>query len=290
MYIKDLLSIRPVTLSYEIFPPKGQASCDSVLATAERLKADVPDFISVTYGAGGSTAKNTVGICDYIQNNLGLTALAHLTCVSATRPYIDEVIQTLEQNNIKNVLALRGDLPEGMVSPEEFKFAQELIAYIKERSSLCIGAACYPEGHVESPSKDYELDFLKEKVDQGCDFLITQMFFDNDVLYRFLYQASCKGITVPVIAGVMPVTHVKQIKRICSLSGTALTPKFKAIVDRFGDNPKALMQAGIAYATEQIVDLAANGVRGIHIYTMNHSNVAHQITENLSHILKGDEA
>lgn len=239
-------------------------------------------------GAGGGTSQNTIKIASYIQNELGTSALAHLSCVSSSRQEISKLIDEMKEAKIENVLALRGDIPKDGVFPEAgyYKYAYQLVEELKERGGFSIGAACYPEGHVECESQSRDLDYLKAKVDCGCDYLTTQMFFDNSVLYSFLYRALAKGIDVPVIAGVMPVTNARQIKRITELSGTSLTPKFRTILDKFGDNDAALKQAGIAYAIDQIVDLVANGVRGIHIYTMNKPEVARQIMESLSEILK----
>ena len=243
--------------------------------------------MSVTYGAGGGTSQNTIDIASFIQKECGTAALAHLSCVSSSRAEVAQLIEELRAKGIQNVLALRGDIPDGMTFPEAgyYKYAYQLVEEIKSRGDFCVGAACYPEGHVECASSAADLSHLKAKVDCGCDFLITQMFFDNHVLYSFLYRALRVGIDVPVIAGVMPMTSGRQIKRICALAGTTLTPKFRSILDRFGDNPAALKQAGIAYATDQIIDLLANGVKGIHLYTMNKPDVAQKIVANLSEIL-----
>lgn len=288
MKIIDVLNSGKVSVSCELFPPKAGGNFSPVVQAADAIAALRPDFMSVTYGAGGGTSQNTVAIASHIQNDLGITALAHLTCVSSTKDHIAAMLDRLKEEHIENILALRGDIPEGMdfPNPRQYRYAFELIDEIKERGDFCIGAACYPEGHVECKNKAEDLDHLKEKVDRGCDFLTTQMFFDNNVLYSFLYRALLREIRLPVIAGVMPVTNQAQIQRICRLSGTSLTPKFKAIADKFGDNPKALKQAGIAYATEQIVDLIANGVRGIHIYTMNKPDVAAKIMQNISYLLE----
>ena len=214
-----------------------------------------------------------------------MTPLAHLTCVSSTKEKVHQVLEELKEKKIENILALRGDIPADGVTPKEYRYASQLIREIKESGDFCIGAACYPEGHVESANKSVDMDYLKEKVEAGCDFVTTQMFFDNSILYSYLYRIREKGITVPVIAGIMPVTHASQIKRITGMSGTYLPARFKAIVDRFGDNPAAMKQAGIAYATEQIIDLIANGVNGIHVYSMNKPDVAAKIQENLKEIL-----
>lgn len=287
MKIKDILNSKKVTLSYEVFPPKAGASFEPVINAVDELCKDKPDFMSVTYGAGGGTSNNTVKIASHIQNDLGVTALAHLTCVSSTKEQVAKAIDEIKANGIENILALRGDIPKGGEYPvgEYYKYASELVKEIKSKGDFCVGAACYPEGHTECEHKADDIRNLKIKVDSGVDFLTTQMFFDNNVLYNFLYRIREQGITVPVIAGIMPVTNGKQISRICQLSGTYLPARFKAIVDKFGDNPEAMKQAGIAYATDQIIDLIANGVKGIHIYTMNKPDIAESIKKNLSYII-----
>lgn len=252
-----------------------------------------PDFISVTYGAGGSTSKRTVEIASKIQDTYGIPAMAHLTCVSSTKEEVVTMLDRIEENHIENILALRGDIPQDMdfPSPQHYRYACELIQDIRSQKGdrFCIGGACYPEGHVECANRELDLDYLKMKVDAGCSFLTTQMFFDNNILYRFLYRALAKGIDVPIFAGIMPVINAKQIKRSVQLSGTELPNRFIGIIDKFGDDPQAMKQAGIAYATEQIIDLIANGVKGIHLYTMNRPEVAAAIFHNLSHILGRDD-
>ena len=284
MKIRDILAQGKPTLSFEVFPPKTEAAYESVEAAAKEIAKLKPSFMSVTYGAGGGTSKYTVAIASMIQDQ-GVTPLAHLTCVSSTKEKVHQVLEELKEKKIENILALRGDIPAVGVTPKEYRYASQLIREIKESGDFCIGAACYPEGHVESANKSVDMDYLKEKVEAGCDFVTTQMFFDNSILYSYLYRIREKGITVPVIAGIMPVTHASQIKRITGMSGTYLPARFKAIVDRFGDNPAAMKQAGIAYATEQIIDLIANGVNGIHVYSMNKPDVAAKIQENLKEIL-----
>ena len=284
MKIRDRLAQGKPTLSFEVFPPKTEAAYESVEAAAKEIAKLKPSFMSVTYGAGGGTSKYTVAIASMIQDQ-GVTPLAHLTCVSSTKEKVHQVLEELKEKKIENILALRGDIPADGVTPKEYRYASQLIREIKESGDFCIGAACYPEGHVESANKSVDMDYLKEKVEAGCDFVTTQMFFDNSILYSYLYRIREKGITVPVIAGIMPVTHASQIKRITGMSGTYLPARFKAIVDRFGDNPAAMKQAGIAYATEQIIDLIANGVNGIHVYSMNKPDVAAKIQENLKEIL-----
>lgn len=286
MKIAELLAAKPVTLSFEVFPPKTDAAFEPIRAAVHDIARLKPDFMSVTYGAGGGTSDFTVRLASELQDVCGVTALAHLTCVSSTKEHVGRVLGELKARGIQNVLALRGDIPDGMDrSNAVYQYAYQLIEEIHAAGDFCVGAACYPEGHVECDHQEEDILHLKRKVESGCDFLTTQMFFDNSVLYSFLYRILAKDIHVPVIAGVMPVTNGKQIKRICALSGTTLPARFRSILDRFGDNPAAMKQAGIAYATEQIIDLIANGVRGVHVYTMNKPDVAESILHNLSSIL-----
>lgn len=288
MKIKEKLLQKKVNISFEVFPPKTDANYDGVMSAVDEIAKLAPSFISVTYGAGGGTSKNTVRIASHIQNDLGVDSIAHLTCVSSTKEEVRQRIEELKENGIQNILALRGDIPQDTAFPipNQYKFAYELIEDIKSQGDFCIGAACYPEGHVESEHKEEDIAHLKQKVDCGVDFLTTQMFFDNSVFYNFLYRIREKGITVPVLPGIMPVTNGKQIARSCQLSGAVLPSRFRAIVDRFGDNPKAMQQAGIAYATDQIIDLIANDIRNIHVYSMNKPEVAAAIMNNLSEIIK----
>ena len=287
MKISELLKQDRVTISCEIFPPKKDDDFEKVRLAAEKIAALKPDFISVTYGASGGTSKNTARIASLIEKDYGVTALAHLTCASSTKEEVGGVIENLKKEGIENILALRGDIPAGVEFPvsDRFRYASELIGEVRRHGDFCIGGACYPEGHIECASKELDLDHLKQKVESGCEFLTTQMFFDNNVLYSFLYRTLLKDIRVPVLAGVMPVINSRQIKRSCELSGTSLPPRFRNIVDKFGDDPAAMKQAGIAYATEQIIDLIANGVKGIHLYTMNNPDVAASIIGNLSDVL-----
>ncbi len=285
MKIREILSKGEPTLSFEVFPPKTEDRYESVEHAAIEIAKLKPAFMSVTYGAGGGTSRYTVDIAATVQAQ-GVTPLAHLTCVSSTREKVVSVLEELKAKGIENVLALRGDIPGDGQVEKDYHYASELIGEIRRIGDFCIGAACYPEGHVESVNKAQDIHYLKEKVEAGCDFVTTQMFFDNNILYNYLYRIREAGVTVPVIAGIMPVTNKAQIKRICSMSGTYLPARFKAIVDRFGDNPAAMKQAGIAYAAEQIIDLIANGVNGIHIYSMNKPDVAARIQENLSEILR----
>lgn len=287
MNIAKLLTSPGAHMSCEIFPPKDVMNLDKTKAVAAQIAALSPAFISVTYGAGGNTPHFTREVALNVEKS-GVPALAHLTCINDVKPKIDTVLAELEQAGIDNVLALRGDLVDGREFPgdDHFRYAYELIEAIKKRGGFCVGAACYPEGHPEAPSKDADLDHLRRKVDAGADFLTTQMFFDNTVLYNFYYRALQKGVAVPITAGIMPVCSGKQIKRIVALSGCSLPPRFLGILDKFGDDPKAMYQAGIAFATEQIIDLLANGVTRIHLYTMNKPDIASEIFGNLSHVLK----
>ena len=288
MKIIDRILEDKVNISFEVFPPKTEDTYDKIIAAIEEIAALKPSFVSVTYGAGGGTSKNTVKIASHIQNDLGVDSIAHLTCVSSTKEEVHRVVEDMKEKGIQNILALRGDIPKeaDFPLPGQYKYACELIEDIKTQGDFCIGAACYPEGHVESEHKADDIANLKRKVDCGVDFLTTQMFFDNSILYNFLYRIREKGITVPVLPGIMPVTNGKQIARICQMSGTILPQRFYAIVDRFGDDPKAMQQAGIAYATDQIIDLIANGINNIHVYSMNKPEVAAAIMAYLSEIIK----
>ena len=285
MKIKDILAEGRPTLSFEVFPPKTADAYESVEKAASKIAQLKPDFMSVTYGAGGGTSDYTVKIASTIKEEYGVTPLAHLTCVSSTREKVHHVLEELKAHKIENVLALRGDIPQDGKTPEVYHYASELIREIKEAGDFCIGAACYPEGHVESVNKTEDIQHLKEKVEAGCDFITTQMFFDNNTLYNFLYRIREKDIKVPVVAGIMPITNAAQVARSIQMSGCYIPARFKALVDRFGDNPAAMKQAGIAYATDQIIDLIANGVNAIHVYSMNKPDVAAQIQANLSEIL-----
>lgn len=288
MKIIDRLLEDKIHISFEVFPPKTDAGYEKVRSATEQIAGLHPSYISVTYGAGGGTSKNTAKIASYIRDELGVESLAHLTCASSTKAEVQTVIENLKALGIENILALRGDIPEGMVFPSEdrYHYAYELVEAIRRSGDFCIGAACYPEGHVENEHKEDDIKFLKQKVDSGVDFLTTQMFFDNDIHYNFLYRIREAGITVPVLPGIMPITSASQMKRSQELSGTVFPRRFLAILDRFGSSPAAMRQAGIAYATDQIIDLLANGVKNIHIYTMNKPDVAEAIMNNLTEIIK----
>ncbi len=278
---------KEVTASFEVFPPKNNMPFEPVKQAVKELTAFSPDYISVTYGAGGGTSKNTPAIVSFIQDELGVPSVAHLTCASSTKNEIDGILTDLQRRKIHNILALRGDLTDSFDPDnyEYYKYASELIERIVAFGGFSIGAACYPECHVEAKNAHVDLMNLKHKVDCGAQYLVTQMFFDNNALYSFLYRALKVGIDVPVVAGIMPVINSKQIIRSCELSGATMPSRLRVMLDKFSDSPEALKQAGIAYATEQIVDLISNGVTNIHIYTMNKPEVAGKIMENLSSIL-----
>lgn len=284
--ITEIISAKTPSLSFEVFPPKVWANYEGVLKSATEIARLSPSFMSVTYGAGGGTSDYTADICSRIAA-LGVPSIAHLSCISSTKERVHGMLTTLKALGIKNILALRGDIPEGLdMSQCEYKHASDLAREIRAFGGFTIGGACYPEGHPEAESFEKDIEALKIKVDAGCEFLTTQMFFDNDILYNFMYRLLKRGVDVPVIAGIMPVTDARQIKRIMSISGGNLPKHFIRLVDRYGDNPAAMTQAGIAYATEQIIDLYANGVNAVHVYSMNKPEVARRIKENLSEIIK----
>jgi len=241
--------------------------------------------MSVTYGAGGGTSEHTVNIAADLRKKYDVTVLTHLTCVSSTREHVAKMVQKYKENGIENILALRGDIPEGGAPHSDYHYAAELVRDIKSQGDFCIGGACYPEIHPESSNQKEDIKYLKEKVDAGCEFLTTQMFFDNNLLYNFLYKIRETGITVPIVAGIMPITNAKQVDRAIKLSGSFMPQRFKSLVDKFGSDPLAMKQAGIAYATDQIIDLYANGVENVHVYSMNKPDVAQKIQSNLSDIL-----
>ena len=287
MKIIDLLNEDKVTLSFEVFPPKTSSRYENVLKAAEKIASLNPNFMSVTYGAGGGTSAHTVALAKDIHEKYGVEVMAHLTCVSSTREHVESMVEQFKENGIENIMALRGDIPSDGKVGEDYQYACQLIKELKEKGDFCIGAACYPEGHVESPSIKEDIQHLKEKVEAGADFLTTQMFFDNNVFYNFLYKIKEAGINVPVVAGIMPITNAKQVSRAVQMSGTSIIPyRFKMMVDAFGDNPEIMKQVGIIYASEQIIDLIANGVKHIHVYTMNKPDVAEGIMNNLSELLK----
>ena len=289
MKIKDILSSGRHSVSFEVFPPRRDAPFEPVRAAVARLALLKPSFMSVTYGASGNAQANTVEIARFVQS-LGIPSLAHLTCLTASRDHIAEEVKALRAAGIENVLCLRGDLPKdvGDVPQGHFAHAADLVRALRP-SPLCLGGACYPECHPECEHMEDDIRHLREKVEAGLDFVTSQMFFDNNIFYRYLAKLRDGGITVPVIPGIMPVTNGKQIGRICRISGTYLPSRFKAIVDRFGGSPAAMLDAGVAYAVEQIIDLFANGVNAVHIYTMNRPETAERIMANLRGILSEDD-
>lgn len=290
MRLDTLLKSDKLSLSFEVFPPKSDTAFDSVKTATEEIAKLRPSFMSVTYGAGGGTSLYTLDIAKNIKNRYSVPTLAHLTCISSTRETVHEKIQQMKDAGIENVMALRGDLTPELEKSDRsswaYRHAVDLIRDIKESGAqFCIGGACYPEIHPESSNQAEDIRYLKEKVDAGCSFLTTQMFFDNNLLYNFLYKIREAGICVPVIPGIMPITNANQVKRAIELSGSFMPQRFKSLVDKFGSSPSAMKQAGIAYATDQIIDLFANGITNVHVYSMNNPDVAAKIQSNLSDML-----
>ncbi|MBQ4630802.1 MAG: methylenetetrahydrofolate reductase [Clostridia bacterium] len=293
MKIIDILTQNKLSLSFEVFPPKTQMSFESVKLATEEIAKLKPSFMSVTYGAGGGTSKYTLDIAKNIKEMHGVPTLAHLTCVSSTKETVQKKIKDIKDAGITNIMALRGDIPAELEGVDrsnwDYRHASDLIYELKsENNDFCIGCACYPEIHPESANQKEDIKYLKEKVDAGCDFITTQMFFDNNLLYNFLYKIREAGITVPVIPGIMPITNANQVDRAVKLSGSFMPQRFKSLVDKFGSDPNAMKQAGIAYATDQIIDLYANSITNVHVYSMNKPEVAKQIQANLSDILGKD--
>ncbi|MBQ2704932.1 MAG: methylenetetrahydrofolate reductase [Clostridia bacterium] len=290
MKIIDLLNQKALSLSFEVFPPKTQMNFDSVKTATEEIAKLCPAFMSVTYGAGGGTSKYTLDIAKNIKELYGVPTLEHLTCVSSTKETVKQKIAEIKAAGIENVMALRGDIPPELEGADrsrwDYNHAIDLVRELKSANpDFCIGGACYPEIHPESATQKDDIMHLKEKVDAGCDFLTTQMFFDNNLLYNFLYKIREAGITVPIIPGIMPITNANQVARAIKLSGSFMPQRFKSLVDKFGSDPNAMKQAGIAYATDQIIDLYANGITNVHVYSMNKPDVAAKIQGNLSDIL-----
>ena len=287
MKIRDIIGQEKATLAFEVFPPKKDTDFASVEAAALGIAALRPSYMSVTYGAGGSTKGHTIKLANEIQEKYGVPTIAHLTCVCANKDSIRTALSEMKNAGIENILALRGDIPknyDGQVFTD-FAHASELVKLIKESGDFCVGGACYPEVHPDSANKQDDIANLKKKVEAGCEYLTTQMFFDNNIFFNFMYRIREAGITVPVIPGIMPITKRVQVKNAAKLSGCNVPERFKNIVDRFGDTEAAMKQAGIAYATDQIIDLLANGVKHIHVYSMNKPEVAAGIQANLSDIL-----
>ena len=287
MKISDILRDQPVTISMEVFPPKTDVKLESVRESVREISRLHPSFVSCTYGAGGGTSRYTVEIAQDIMAE-GVASMAHLTCISSTRDSVRDQIRKIKAAGIENILALRGDIPAGMdfPSPHHYEHAIQLVEQIRaEYPEACIGGACYPEKHPDAFNKDEDIRHIKEKVDAGCDFLTTQMFFNNSIYYNYLYRLREAGVTVPILAGIMPVTSRRQMERSIQLSGCVIPPELKALADRFGDSPEAMQQAGILYASHQIIDLIANGCGHIHVYTMNKPEVAAGILNNLKGII-----
>ena len=290
MRIIDIIQADRLDLSFEVFPPKTETSFESVKKATEEIAKLQPSFMSVTYGAGGGTSRYTLDIAKNIEKTYGVPTLEHLTCVSSSKETVRERIQEIKEAGIQNIMALRGDIPKDLLDADrsgwDYKYAIDLIRELREADpDFCIGGACYPEIHPESTNQKEDIKYLKEKVEAGCDFLTTQMFFDNNLLYNFLYKIREAGINVPVVAGIMPITNANQVARAIQLSGSFMPQRFKSLVDKFGNDPKAMKQAGIAYATDQIIDLYANGITNIHVYSMNKPDVAAKIQDNLSDII-----
>jgi len=290
MKIIDIIKSEHLALSFEVFPPKTETSFESVKKATEEIAKLKPAFMSVTYGAGGGTSKYTLDIAKNIERTYGVPTLEHLTCVSSSRETVHERIQEIKEAGIQNIMALRGDIPKDLIGADrshwDYQHAIDLIRELKEANpDFCIGGACYPEIHPESANQKEDIKWLKEKVEAGCDFLTTQMFFDNNLLYNFLYKIREAGITVPIVPGIMPITNANQVARSIQLSGSFMPQRFKSLVDKFGNDPAAMKQAGIAYATDQIIDLYANGIKAVHVYSMNKPEVAEKIQNNLSDII-----
>ena len=293
MKIIDILNQHTMSLSFEVFPPKKEDAFDSVKEATEEIAGYHPAFMSVTYGAGGGTSRYTLDIAKNINDRFGVPTLAHLTCVSSDRKTVKDQIAAIKDAGIRNVMALRGDLTPELEATDrskwDYRYAVDLIRELKESDcDFCIGAACYPEVHPESTNQKEDLQHLKEKVDAGADFLTTQMVFDNNLFFNFLYKLRETGVTVPVLPGIMPITNARQVERAIKLSGSFMPQRFKSIVDYFGSDPESMKQAGIAYATDQIIDLYANGITNVHVYSMNKPDVAKAILDNLSAILGKD--
>ncbi len=286
MKIIDILKNKRVTLSFEVFPPKTADAVPTALAAAEAIAALHPDFMSVTYGAGGGTSDFTVHIASAVKKTYGVEVMPHLTCLSSTKEKVTETLQDYKEAGFETIMALRGDVPADGTKKNDFEHATDLMKQIKSfDSSMALGGACYPEGHPESPSLAADIENIRSKVDAGAQFLSTQMFFDNSLFYSYLNRLHAAGIDVPVLAGIMPITNKHILTRSLAMSGTAVPARYIAMVDAYGDSPEAMKQAGIAYATEQILDLYANGVRNVHVFAMNKPDVAKAISENIRPVL-----
>ena len=281
--IKELFESGRQTLSFEVFPPKKDDEFENAFHILDSLSELSPDFISVTYGAGGSKSKRTVEIASYIQNTLHIPAIAHMTCVGSRKEDLSSVATSLKEANISHVLALRGDRPVWMDDEQffsrDFAHASDLTRFLRETTDLHVAGACYPEKHFEAVDMDTDISFLKEKQEAGAEFLVTQLFFDNDYFYRFLDKKNKAGITLPVCAGIMPITSAKQLGTTVSLSGSSVPKKLADLIATYGDSPEEMRKAGIDYAITQILDLKKQGVDGIHIYSMNKPKMTHEIVK-----------
>ncbi|WP_054200208.1 methylenetetrahydrofolate reductase [NAD(P)H] [Clostridium baratii] len=285
MNIRELFDNKRLVLSFEVFPPKNASPVKTIYKALNELSTLKPDFISVTYGAGGSLINNkTSEISSLIKNVYNIEALAHLTCISSKKENIDDITERLELEGIRNILALRGDNNDNEAG--DYKYATDLIKYINKKDKFNIISACYPEGHIENKGIEAEIMNMKRKIESGTSSFISQLFFDNNIYYDFLDKAKGNGVNVPIQAGIMPVVNKKQIDRITSLCDATIPLKFKKIMEKYEYDSEALREAGIAYAIEQIIDLASSGVDGIHLYTMNNPYVARRIKENIEVIVK----
>ncbi len=290
MKISEIVNDNKPSISFEVFPPKTDSAFESVKSAVDEIAALKPAFMSVTYGAGGGTSKYTLDIAKEIKEKYDVPSLAHLTCVSSSKETVKQRIEDIKKAGIENVLALRGDIPEDMINSDrskwDYHYAYELVKELKTSApELCVGGACYPEVHPDSMNKKSDIEHLKEKANAGCEFFTTQMFFDNNLLYNFMYRIREAGINTPIVAGIMPITSANQVERAIKLSGSFMPQRFISLVDKFGNDPKAMMQAGIAYATDQIIDLFANNITNVHVYSMNKPEIARRIMNNLSDIL-----
>ncbi len=284
MKIRELFDKKTI-FSLEVFPPKKTSSVDVIYKTLEELGDIHPDFISVTFGAGGSgNSRYALDIASKIREN-GIIPMLHLPCINFTKEEIDSALDEAKSRGIENILALRGDINPDITPIKQFSHASDLIPYIKTRGDFDVAGACYPEGHPDSETLDEDIENLRKKVDSGADHLITQLFFDNDYFYNFRDKAVKAGINVPIEAGIMPVVNKNQIERMVTTCGASLPHKFVKIMQKYGQNPEAMRDAGIAYAINQIVDLAASDVDGIHLYSMNNAYVARKISESVSGVL-----
>lgn len=289
MKVIDVINTENPTISMEVFPPKQKDKYEAIEKATEEIAALKPGFMSVTYGAGGGTSDFTVSIASNLEKKYDIPVLAHLSCISSTKEGVRNQLELMKKQGITNVLALRGDIPEDAKPDEQWQYhyATELVREIKEFDpNMCIGGACYPEVHPDSENQIEDIKHLKEKVDAGCEFLTTQMFFDNSIFYNFLYKVREAGIYVPIVPGIMPLTNIKQLQRTLKLSGTVLPQRFRFLLDKFGSDEAAMKQAGLIYASEQIIDLYANGIKNVHVYSMNKPEVAETLMNNFSEIIK----